>query len=229
MSPTCPSASAAHRPRKDRPAGIWRDGRDRSQSDPQAAPQSPSGTETVDLFAWLRLSQSSLPPSQAAGRGGRSRLRVIRAYRSIPRLCRQCLAAMFAAFDVVVERIGNRHGGCAPRLLDKPRAGVSVFLCGQIGVVCGKAAGFDNNFGARGTVAMVLAQIQNHVTQRYLHEQGQVRLEAVLKIDLEAKKSQIEFLSLGDIEDSQNWDAPRKLWCHGMPCRLTKALIAKRC
>jgi hypothetical protein len=75
---------------------------------------------------------------------------------------------------------------------------------------------------------VVLAQIQHDVPQRYLHEQRQVRLEAVLKVDLEAEKPDVEFPGFAAIEDSQRGDGPRKPWCHGVPCRLTKALVVRR-
>jgi hypothetical protein len=74
----------------------------------------------------------------------------------------------------------------------------------------------------------MFAQIQHDVAHRHLHEQWQIGLEAVLEIDLEAKKINVKFSGFGVIEDSEGRDGPRKPCCHDMPGQLTKAPAAYR-
>ena len=78
-SRTCRDASAARRRTQGPPSGILRAARARSRSGLRAARQNPSGTETANPCAGPRRVRFSRPPSPAAGRGGRFRLRAVQA------------------------------------------------------------------------------------------------------------------------------------------------------
>ena len=61
---------------------------------------------------------------------------------------------------------------------------------------------------------MVLAQPQQHAAERDLHEQRQIRREAVLEIDLAAEEVEIELPGFRDIEHPQHRDGSQKLCSH---------------
>ena len=67
--------------------------------------------------------------------------------------------------QVIVERVGDRHSGRAPGLLNKPRARIAVFLRRQNGVICRQSGHFDRDPGAGRAIAVMFAQVQDHFAQ----------------------------------------------------------------
>jgi hypothetical protein len=58
---------------------------------------------------------------------------------------------------------------------------------------------------------MMLAQVQDQVPAWRLAIERRVVVEAVIPIDLEAEKAQVELVCLGDVEDAQDRDDAHEL------------------
>jgi len=52
--------------------------------------------------------------------------------------------------------------------------------------------------------------MENTAVSRDLHVQGQIALEPMLPVDLEAQKVDVELLRLCFVEDPENWRRPAK-------------------
>jgi hypothetical protein len=60
------------------------------------------------------------------------------------------------------------------------------------------------NLRTRTAIAMMLAEMQQQAAARHLAIERKARIKAMVEVDRETKKAQIEFIRLRDIEDAQD-------------------------
>src|SRR5581483_10077132 len=116
--------------------------------------------------------------------------------------------------DAVAGRIDNRELGAAPLGPHQTGPAVLVVLRDQLVVQADDAADVDPDVGAGRGVAMMLGDVQEHPLAAHLHVERQVGLEAVLPVDREAEKAEVEFASLGLVEAPQDRNGAKVLKRH---------------
>src|SRR6202030_93553 len=118
--------------------------------------------------------------------------------------------------DAVGEWVDDRHLQHAPLLLIQTRAVMPIFLVVQFAVQVPHAIGDDIGVGARRTVAVMFAEMNDERAAQNLHVDRQVGLKLTLPIDLAAQKIDIEFAGFFQGENAENRNGALKFDCHAI-------------
>jgi hypothetical protein len=103
-----------------------------------------------------------------------------------------------AKADQIAERVDRAHLQRAPRRPFEAGTHVAILFGADLAVEFFDAAHHHAQPRARRAVAMVLAEVQDQVAARHLAVKRSVVVEAMIPVDLEAEKAQIELVGLGD-------------------------------
>ena len=121
--------------------------------------------------------------------------------------------------NMIAERIDCPGFASAPFGQFQAGPHIFVLLIRQLSLECFYALHLDTQSGAGTSVAVMLAQMEQQSAPRNLSIERRVGLVAVIPIHLEAEKSQIEFVRLGNIKNAKNRHHFHEPNCHRIPNR----------
>lgn len=108
--------------------------------------------------------------------------------------------------QTVPEWIVHRHIVTAPWRLFYRRSGVPIVFCCKVPLKRFQIGRFDPHRRTGTSVTVMLGQMKNAAIFRDLHVERQVIFKAMLPIQFEAEKIEIELFRLRFVEDAQDGD-----------------------